>query len=523
MSRKKMQKELFEAEREQRYREATSKASKTSLSKGGSGILPFLMQADEEATSVTGRAGLPLVVEAFRGYRGDDLVRALLKVKKRQRGFTEVEMVEGFLLLLSGGGEHLEDFQVLGQDDGLFLLLGRQPPSPDVARTFLLFFHDETLLEKARQAAADADERSYVPEENAPLRALGEVNTQLVQRIADPKLGTSATLDHDATIIESHKQEAKAHYKGGRGYQPVAVLWTEQDLGLADEFRDGNVPAGKDNLRLIRRALLALPDWVTERSFRADSACYDETVLKWLANPRREEALEGHIGFTITADLTKELLACCKAVLDEKSDDAPDAPLWQMLDDTRANETAWWSEVEFTPGNWPKTAAPLRYLVVRFLKRQGGLFADGEKVKYLAIVTNREGRGDQLIRWHWQKAGTIEHFHDETKNGLGAGVLPCAEFGANAAWYRLNVITYNVLTALKRRLLPPAEQTIKAKRLRFLAFNLAARITHHARTLCAHVKAALFEGLALVETRLELRLLRRERPRRLGFARATPA
>lgn len=523
MSRKKMQKELFEAEREQRYLEATSKASKSGLSKQGRGILPFLMCPDEESTSVTGRAGLPLVVEAFRGYRGDDLVRMLIQVKKRQRGFTEVEMVEDFLLLLSDGGEHLEDFQVLGQDDGLFLLLGRKPPSPDAARTFLLFFHDEELVEKARKAAEDAGERSYVPEENAPLRALGEVNSQLVSRIADSKLGTSATLDHDATVVESHKQEAKAHYKGGRGYQPVAVLWAEQDLAIADEFRDGNVPAGKDNLRLIRRAFLSLPEWVTERNFRADSACYEVTNLKWLANPQREDALQGHIGFTISADMTKELQACCKAVLDERSEAEPDAPFWQMLDDTRANETAWWSEVEFTPGDWPKTATPLRYLVVRFLKRQGGLFANGESVRYLAIVSNREGKGDQLIRWHWQKAGTIEHFHDETKNGLGAGVLPCAEFGANAAWYRLNVITYNVLSALKRRLLPPAEQVCKAKRLRFLAFNLAARITRHARYLCSHIKAALLDGLAIAETRLELRLRREESHGSPGFAFAAPS
>ena len=32
--------------------------------------------------------------------------------------------------------------------------------------------------------------------------------------------------------------------KGGVGYQPVAVYWAEQDLVIADEYRDGNVPAG---------------------------------------------------------------------------------------------------------------------------------------------------------------------------------------------------------------------------------------------------------------------------------------
>ena len=87
----------------------------------------------------------------------------------------------------------------------------------------------------------------------------------------------------------------------------------------------------------------------------------------------------------------------------------------------------------------------------------------------------------------------IEHVHDETKNGLGAGVLPCAEFGANAAWYRLTMITYNVLTAIKRQALPPQEQCVKAKRLRFLVFDLAARLTSHSRYLMARVKRAALE------------------------------
>ena len=505
-----MQKELFEAEREQRYLEATTKAKAGGPVGDSRGLLPFVIQPEEEAASVTGRAGLPLVVETFRGYRGDDLVKQHLKLKKRKRGFPEVEMVEDFMLLLASGGEHLEDFAVLGEDAGLFRMLDRTPPSPDAARTFLLRFHDEKLVQAAQEKAEQAEELSYVPEENAALTGLGLVNAELVRRFADPQLGTSATLDHDATIINSHKQTAKYHYKGGRGYQPVAVLWTEQDLALVDEFRDGNVPAGKDNLRLIKQAFGALPDWVCERLFRSDSACYEEKVLKWLVNHERPEGPKDAIGFTISADMSQELRAVCKKVLDAKSLDEPDTPFWQTLDDTRPDETADWSEVEFAPGDWPKTAQPLRYLVIRFLKRQGGLFADGNRCKYLAVVTNRDGQGDHLIRWHWQKAGSIEHVHDETKNGLGAGVMPCAEFGANAAWYRLNMLTYNVLSALKRHVLPPEQQTVKAKRLRFLVFDLAAKLTSHARYLFAHVKAAALRRLALPQTRIVLRLMRRD-------------
>jgi len=61
----------------------------------------------------------------------------------------------------------------------------------------------------------------------------------------------------------------------------------------------------------------------------------------------------------------------------------------------------------------------------------------------------------KLIEWHREKAGTIERVHDVLKNELATGVLPSKYFRANAAWLRLAVISYNVLTALKRWRYPP--------------------------------------------------------------------
>jgi len=514
MSKKKMQKELFDAREAQLIEKALARSSvgqgvAPAVIPEGKGLLPYILKPEPNQDQVTGRAGLPLVVEGCRGYGGDELVRTFLKVKKRERGYNEVEFVEGFLLLQGAGGEHLEDFAVLGEDGGLCRLLDRKLPSPDAARDFLLKFHDEKLIEEAMKKAKEAGEKSYVPEENHALQALGNVQAELARRIADKALGTCATLDHDATIINSHKKEATWHYKGDTGYQPVVVHWAEQDLVVADEFRDGNVPAGKDNLRLIQRAFRVLPPCVTERFFRADSACYEEKVLKWLADGQREGGPEGPILFTISADMTKELRAECERVLEPDADGDPDYPRWAILDDTRADETAEWAEVVFTPGDWPKNAQPLRYLVMRFMRRQEQLFASGERFKYLAVVTNREGAGDEIIRWHWKKAGTIEHVHDETKNGLGAGVLPCAEFGANAAWYRLTMLTYNVLTAIKRQTLPPEEQKVKAKRLRFLVFDLAARLTNHSRYLFAHVKETLLERTFVLASRVCFLLMSR--------------
>ena len=80
-----------------------------------------------------------------------------------------------------------------------------------------------------------------------------------------------------------------------------------------------------------------------------------------------------------------------------------------------------------------------------------------------------------------EKAGTIEAIHDILKNELAAGVLPCGRFGANAAWLRMSILTHNLMTALKRMALPEEYLTARPKRLRFLIFNTAGRIVHHAR------------------------------------------
>jgi hypothetical protein len=62
-------------------------------------------------------------------------------------------------------------------------------------------------------------------------------------------------------------------------------------------------------------------------------------------------------------------------------------------------------------------------------------------VRHFAVVTNRSdpegGNGLDLIRWHCQKAGTIEHTHGVLINELAGAALPSQKFGANAAWLRL--------------------------------------------------------------------------------------
>ena len=271
------------------------------------------------------------------------------------------------------------------------------------------------------------------------------------------------------------------HYQGGRGYQPTAVYWVEQDLVVADEYRDGNVGAGMATLPLIQRAFASLPATVTTFYFRADTACYDEPTLKWLADPAAPRRPRGphrlHHRRRHDEGPARGLRRRPRTALGAlRGASRRDRPL---------------REVEFTPGDWPKQAQPLRYVALRIRKKQGQLFALGADTKYLAVVSNRwELPVAQLLRWHWQKAGTIELVHDITKNELGAAVPPCGRFGANAAWYRLSLLTYNVLSALKSLALPPALSAARPKRLRFALFTLAGRLITHAGHLVLRVSAA---------------------------------
>lgn len=325
---------------------------------GRQGIFRFMIKLTGNET-VTARAGLPLVLEVGRALRLDEEVARRVQLGSRQRGFSVNDKLEALVLLVAAGGDRVEDIQVLAEDRGLMRLLDRTLPSPD---SLLRFLHEvgggpehAAAQEQARTHGASRGELCHVPAESDAMRGLEAVNHVLIARSTAAASPRVATVDHDATIIESHKRTARIAYEGTRGYQPMLAVWAEQGLVLVDEFRDGNVPAGKDPLHSIERAFGALPVTVTERYFRGDSANYHADVLKYL--------VKQDIGFTISADMTPQLRAVCCAV-DERD--------WSLLE-SRTTEDVHIADVEFAPGVWSKDAAPLRYVALRMTPRQSEL------------------------------------------------------------------------------------------------------------------------------------------------------
>ena len=91
------------------------------------------------------------------------------------------------------------------------------------------------------------------------------------------------------------------------------------------------------------------------------------------------------------------------------------------------------------------------------------------------------GSGLDLIRCQRGKAGTVEHAPHVLTTELAAEALPSQRFGTNAAWFRLNVLLYNLLSAFKRVALPAELHDARPKRLRFVLLNGVGKVVRHAR------------------------------------------
>lgn len=435
---------------------------------------PFILDERPLQEATSPHAGLLGVSRAYRSLGLPGLIGANLTLRRRQRGFCEAQFIESVCLLQAVGGECPEDMHLLAGDDCLERGLGYRPPKVTAVREFLERFHDKHLEKRRPDRAV---QKSFIFPASGPISALQQVQSGLVRRIARlyEKQGQAqrmATVDQDATIIESHKQAAYSHYEEGKGYQPMVAVWAEADLVLADELRDGNVPAKQDPLTCAKWAFAALPDSVTQRYFRGDSACHEQDLLEWLKHPDRETERGGRIGFAVSAVLSEPLGQALRRVAETD---------WKTFGKEDDGTLRQWAEVDFVPGEKSehKDSQPLRYVGLRLLKAQGVLFKDGSDRHFHAVITNQKTEGGRLLDWHREKAGTVEHPHDEVKNELGGGHVPSQRFGVNSAWFKIALLTYNIISAIKGLCLEGEERTARMKRFRLLLIHVAGRMNRN--------------------------------------------
>ncbi len=158
-------------------------------------------------------------------------------------------------------------------------------PSPTSVREWLDQFHN------AGEDSKRGYGQAFVPEPNDALCGLRSLNSEFVKRGWEvyQRSGRTevsrATLEIDATFMETQKRGALACYKHFEAFSALTVRWDEMGLAIWNEFRDGSVPPGYRNAEALTESIRCLNDelGVTDVWVRSDAAAHQESVLKTLS------------------------------------------------------------------------------------------------------------------------------------------------------------------------------------------------------------------------------------------------
>jgi hypothetical protein len=384
---------------------------------------------------ITPHAGLALVRRmAERLGVVADLERALGRLKRRRRGLSPAQQALDWVMTLVAGGQCGQDLRVLRADRGAMELVGHAGMAPRTGHEFLARFDAAALAELSRAVGACAT------------RTAVEAGT------------TTATLDVDATFVESHKSTAQRSYKGEPGYMPMLGFWAETQSCLLGEFRDGNVSPSTSAVPFLVRLVRRLPAGVDKVRLRSDSAWYQARVFDWCAARRVE--------FAVSAVQTEAVVKAIEAIGPSQ---------WQRFDAGAPDE-----QIAETVHAVEGGRHAFRLVVVRCPWRQLEMFKG--IWQYHAVITNMRWRPERLIVWHRERAAS-ENWIKELKAGFGLDRLPSGRFESNAAYFALVLLAYNLVVALRRLALPPSFWTATIKTLRFHFIHIAALVVRHARRL----------------------------------------
>jgi hypothetical protein len=403
-------------------------------------VLPFKLERTDE--TLTAHGGLALLAEFNHGLGVCGLTDRYLPGPGSNRGYAPSVFVDRLILMLQAGGRSLEDLRELRREAGLLRLLDRAVlPDPDTLGDWLRRMGDPQTGQ-------------------AGLVGLGQVRDGLNARLLRRDGHETYTLDVDATLIEGEKRDAHWSYQGVRGYMPLLGFLFETPLCLVDEFREGNVSPGAGHLAFYRACKARLPVGKRLARYRADSASYQAELINTLETDQ--------VRWAITADQDVAVKAVIAGVPTEA---------WQEPEKGCGYQVA---EAVHTMN---QTKAAFRLSLKREARPQPDLFdAAATPYAYHVVASNwpaEEKTAHEVLGWHNQR-GQAENVNKELKTGFGMEQLPCGDSGANAVFFRIGVLAYNLFIGFKRLACPAAWASQTITTVRWKLVQVAGRILRHA-------------------------------------------
>jgi Transposase DDE domain group 1 len=410
-------------------------------------VLPFKLAATDE--SLTAHGGLALFGEYLRAMGVCSLIDHELPGPGSAPGYRPSAHVLPLILMLAGGGRTLEDLRVRRNDEGLRLLLGLiDMPSSDASGDWL-----------RRMGAVECEANGSA--------GLGLVNRGVFRRLLRRDERREYTLDIDATQIVAEKREAHYTYKGDKGYMPMVGHVAEADLVAGYEFREGNAAPAARNLEFLQVCERNMPKGKKITAVRADSAAYQAAIFNYC-----EET--GKV-FAVGADLDAAVKAAIAAIPERD---------WKKFRD---------GEIAETVHCMNKTNKAFRLCVMR-RPREQDLFEDKSPYRYHVIASNRPNEdAAATMEWYCKRGDASENRIKDLKIGFGMEYMPCGTFQANAAFFAIGVLTYNLYLGFRGVALGKEWGRAQVQTVRWRVFQTAGKIIRHGRQVFLKISAAMLD------------------------------
>ena len=245
---------------------------------------------------------------------------------------------------------------------------------------------------------------------------------------------------------------------------PMIGHLAEAGVVIHDEFREGNVAPATGNLSFIKDCEALLPKGHRIASVRLDSAGYQADIFNYCEQTGKTFAIGGR--------LDAPTLEAIEAI---------PAFAWTQYADCALAETL---------HSMNGTHNAFRVIVVKY-NRHAELFDD--KPRYHVIASNRIETTAATLVWYRQRGEASENGIKELKIGFGMERMPCGQFAANAAFFRIGVIAHNLFVLFKHSVLGGDWQRHRVATVRWRLFHLPGKVVRHAGALVLKVAAGLVE------------------------------
>ncbi len=385
---------------------------------------------------ITPRAGLSVYAEFLRGFGIKDFIDKHMPLPGSNRGYKAWNYIEPIMMMLYGGGRHIDDLREIVHDRALRRVINLKD-IPSVS----------TVGDWLRRMGGGVGMTAF--------NNVIDIATKKGLGLHD---SNEYTLWSDPTLIEAEKREAKMSYKGFKGYKPILTAFKELPVIVYHRFRDGNAMGGV--VEAIEAAYRVLPEGKRIRHASLDSEFYSAEVINFL--------MKKATTFTIAVDKDYAVKEAIKGLQS-----------WKPFKTKEGDKTD--REITETVHTMNETEKAFRLVVLRWKNTQGDLF-NHEEYNYHAIATDLECSAEEAV-WEYNDRGQMENIIKELKLGIGMESLPSGDFGANSFWFSLGVLVYNTIVLQKELLLPEDYKTKTIQTLRWSLIGIAGKVVRHGRRL----------------------------------------